>query len=185
MPPVVRSQTAIGPLGTSGLVPRSQRWVSFEARIDMGNLLTLDTRMEEALHRHLMRFFGEGAQLVIERAQSKLYPGHGYDTGLMQSTLTAKLVDTYMGSLRAAVAYDLESDQADYWVWVEFGHMTRAGNWWPGYHFLTSSVVEMEGVLRQKVMEAWAATVLELAGQAAVGGVLSAALGGPRPWAGR
>lgn len=181
----VRSQTILGPLGNGpGFVPRSRRWLSFEAAVDMGGLMTLGDRMEEAFHRHLVRTFGEGARLVVERAQSKLYPGHGYDTGLMQATLTAKLVEGYMNSLRAAVAYDLESDEADYWVWVEFGHMTRSGNWWPGYHFLTSSVVEMEGVLREKVAEAWHETVIELAGQAAIGGLVGQAFG-VRPWSDR
>ena len=70
------------------------------------------------------------------------------------------------------MAYDLESDEAEYWVFVEFGHMLRNGDWWPGYHFLTKSVVEMEPMLRDKVREAWAATVVELAGQARVGGPL-------------
>lgn len=177
--PVVRSTTFVGRPSGSGFQPRSGRWVSFNATVDLGNMPTLGVRMEEAFGRHLTDTLAEAADLVIERAQSKLHPGHGYDTGLMSRSLTRHLVDGFMSAAR--VAYDLESDEAEYWVFVEFGHMMRNGQWWEGYHFLMDSVIEMEGVIRDKVREAWARTIVTLAGESAVSRAATA-FTGPLPW---
>jgi hypothetical protein len=161
MAPSVRSSTFIGDIGRlGGFSPRSSRWVSFHARVDMGDLPILGDKMAEVMKVNLTEHLRKVAMEVVNRAQSKLYPGHGFDTGQMSRTLTAKWVDGLMD----AVAYDLESDDAFYWVFVEFGHMTRAGNWWPGYHFLTESIMEMEADIRDAVRMAWNQTVVDLAG---------------------
>lgn len=163
MAPFVRSNTFIGDLGRrGGFSPRPSRFVSFHATVDMGSLLSLGPRMEMSLKENLTEHLRNVCWEIVNRAQSKLYPGHGYDTGLMQKTLQAKLVT---GFLDAMVAYDLESDDAFYWVFVEFGHMTRSGNWWPGYHFLTESVMEMEADIRDAIRMAWNQTVVDLAMQ--------------------
>jgi hypothetical protein len=164
--PTVRSTTYLGRTPGTGFAPRSSRWVSFNATVDMGNLVSLGERMQESFGRHLTRELGSACDSIIADAKMRLVPGHGYDTGLLRDTLVRKLVDGTVGIAR--VAYDLESDQADYWVWVEFGHMLRNGDWWEGYHFLSESVIANEGLIRQKVREAWAATVVELGAQAAV-----------------
>ena len=179
--PTVRSSTLGGfftgaPAGS--FIPRNQRWITFHATIDMGNLPTLGDRMADTFRYYLIIRLREAAEIIIERAKAKLVPGHGYDTGLMHDTLVAKLVGALEASMPSGdgVYYDLESDEAWYWVFVEFGHMLRDGNWWPGYFFLTSTVIESESLIRQRVREAWGDTVVALAAQARVGGT---ALPGP------
>lgn len=167
MPPRVSSQTFAGYLGIPGFVPHGSRWIEFNATIDMGDLPSLGDRMADVLHARLEARLGDVAHRVVDLAKSKLVPGHGYDTGLMHDNLVAKLVSDAIDALDA-VYYDLESDQADYWIFVEFGHMLRNGNWWPGYHFLSSSVIEMEPQIRQAVRDAWGDTVVILASAARV-----------------
>lgn len=164
MPPAVRSTTFAPPL--TGFVPRSRRWMSLDTVIDMGNLPTLGDRMVSAMRVALIARLGVVARLVVMRATTKLTPGHGVDTGLMQQSLVATLVAA--AEAMDYVAYDLESHEADYWVWVEFGHMMANGQFWEGYRFLTSSVMEMEPQIRQAVREAFADTVVALAGETAV-----------------
>jgi hypothetical protein len=189
MPPRVGSSTLVGDLVFGGaLSPRGSRWLSFNATIDMGSLPSLGDRMAEVLHGRLVVRLGEAADLIIDRAKAKLQkkpPGvktpdgniYGYDTGLMHDTLVAKLVETTASALAGGedgVYYDLESDEAWYWVFVEFGHLLRNGTWWPGYHFLTSTVIENEAMIRQRVRQAWGDTVVILAAQAAVSGAVDA-----------
>jgi hypothetical protein len=131
--------------------------------IDMGNTMSLGERMADHLRHFLEVRMGEAAEVIVMRAKSKLVPGHGYDTGLMHDSLTAALVNA---SEDYIVAYDLGAGDsgtygsgAYYWVFVEFGHMTTAGNWWPGYHFLSSALLENEALVMSKVKQAIADTM--------------------------
>lgn len=148
------------------------RLFALEVSFDLLNLPTLPERMDESLHRNLVRRLGQAADHVIDLAQAQLKPGHGYDTGLMHDTLVKRL-----GTVFEAVFYDLLSDQAYYWQWVEFGHWTVAGNWWEGYHFLEGAVIASEAHIRSKVVEAYRDTVMELAIQARVPGFMNGVLG--------
>jgi len=185
MPSYTRSQTLVGfatgaPSGT--FIPRSQRWVTFQATVDMGNLMTLGPRMSATFREFLVKHLAEAAGEIITQARRKLHVKpddvvtpdgniYGYDTGLMHDTLTAKLVNDAQLAFES-VYYDLESDEAEYWVFVEFGHLLRNGAWWPGYYFLTSTVLENEAMIRQKVRLAWSDTVVALAAQARVSAVI-------------
>lgn len=152
----------------------ARRQFVLEVDFDLLNLPTLPDRMVESLTRHLVTRLGEAADRVIQQAQARLKPGHGYDTGLMHDTLVSRL-----GVVFEAVFYDLLSDQADYWTYVEFGHWMRNGQWWEGYHFLEDSVIENEAYIRSKVVEAYRDTVQDLAIEArvppAMRGILRAA----------
>ncbi len=148
----------------SNFVPRGNRLMGFTVEIDMGNLWTLGIRWEAALRIALAIRLGEAADFIVNRAKSKLYPGHGVDTGKMQASLHKSLV---LAAEDWMVAYDLEGDPVDtyYWVFVEFGHMTRAGNWWPGYHFLSSTLMESEALIKAKVFQAMMDTYAVLIAQ--------------------
>lgn len=162
--------------GTGDFIPRGQRWVRFNVEVEVGNLITLGIRMEETLRFTLTRRLGEAAADIIAKARAKLQVKpddvvtpdgniYGFDEGLMYASLTARLVESVTG-----VYYDLEAPGANYWVFVEFGHMLRNGAWWPGYHFLSGTVAENEDMIRQKVREAWFDTTVILAAQARVMG---------------
>lgn len=161
----------------SYFVPRGARYFGITAEVDMGNLWTLGARWEEALRGALERRLGEACDHIVNKAKSKLVPGHGYDTGLMHDSLHKALVEAVDDWM---VAYDLEADPIDvyYWVFVEFGHMTSAGNWWPGYHFLSSSVMESEALIKAKVNAAMADAMGILMAQAR----LDSALGISAAW---
>jgi hypothetical protein len=176
----------ITPGAGSSFIPHPDRWVLFGADVEMGNLMTLPERMDESMHVHLTIRLGEVSKAVVELAKSKLKRKpddvitpdgniYGLDTGLMHDTLTAVLVTELEAS--HIVAYDLMSDGADYWMWVEFGHMLRNGTWWPGYRFLATSVEEMLPAIRQAVRMAWSDTLFDLAGEARVGGLIGGAIG--------
>jgi hypothetical protein len=158
-----------GPLGSSTrvvpasyFVPRGNRLFGFTVEIDMGNLMSLGVRWESMLRERLVHRMGEAADVIIMRAHGKLVPGHGYDTGTMAESLRRVLVH---GIEQNIVAYDLEADpyEAYYWVFVEFGHMTVGGNWWPGYYFLSSTLMENEALIAAKAKQAMAETVTMLA----------------------
>lgn len=160
-----------GPLGGPGrvfagsnFVPRSGRLFGITAEIDMGQLMTLGVRMEVALRVSLAIRLGEAADFIVQRAKGKLVKGHGLDTSKMRDSLRKVLVDA---GEKWIVAYDLGADpaQADYWVFVEFGHMTRGGNWWPGYHFLSSTLMENEVTIRAKVAQAMVDATMAMAAQ--------------------
>lgn len=150
----------------------SKRMFALEVSIDLLNLPTLPERMTEHLQRHLITRLGEAADRVISTAQGSLRPGHGYDTGLMHDTLVARL-----GVVYEAVFYDLLSDQAHYWQWVEFGHWMRNGQWWEGYHFLEDAVIANEAHIRSKVVEAYRDTVRDLSIEARVPRFMRGVLG--------
>lgn len=156
---------------SSSFIPRGKRYFGFTAEVDMGNLMSLGPRWEAVLHERLTHRMGEAAGIIVDRAKSKLVPGHGYDTGAMHDSLVHILVH---GMERNIVAYDLEADPYDtyYWVFVEFGHMTRAGNWWPGYHFLSSTLMENEVLIQAKVRIALAESVVVLTQQSRVSGLI-------------
>lgn len=155
--PVFAGRTTADPFpdmmqSARNFVPRSNRWFDFTIAIDMGNLMTLGARMEAAIHDALVIRMAEAANKVLTEAKMRLQPGHGYDTGRMHDALTARLVSTFEDG---AVAYSLEAgDEAPYWVFVEFGHMTRGGSWWAGYHFLTGAVMDNQGYITNKANQA-------------------------------
>lgn len=187
-PPRATSNTTFGQGGTprdlrqpgGTFTPHSQRWASFTATLDASGADSLGEDMERILHERLVIRMGEAALDVVKLAASHLREkpkdivtpdGHiyGLDTGKMHDTLTAQLVAAYAQSLDK-VYYDLLSPQADYWIWVEFGHMLRNGAWWPGYHFLGGALLQSEPHIRQKVRQAWSDTVIIMASRASVAG---------------
>lgn len=167
------SASGYGRFSPSGsFVPRASRMAGLGVTvdIDMGNTMSLGLRMQQHLRQRLIVRMKEAADVIVLRAKSKLVPGHGYDTGLMHDSLTAALVNA---SEDYIVAYDLGAGDsgtygkgAYYWVFVEFGHMTMAGNWWPGYHFLSSTLLENESLVVAKVKQAIADTMDILAREA-------------------
>jgi hypothetical protein len=141
--------------------------MAFHATVDMGDLPTLGDRMADHFKERLVVHLGAAARLIVEAAKAQLVPGHGYDTGKMHDTLTAVLVNQALVAADA-VFYDLESPEAFYWVFVEFGHMMRNGQWWEGYHFLQNAVVANETRIRSAVRAAWADTVQVLGAESRV-----------------
>jgi hypothetical protein len=147
-------------------IPHVNRNFGFTVSVDMGNLMTLGVRWEAALHLALVNRMEEAADHIIAEARMKLQPGHGYDTGRMYDSLVATLVSQ---SEHLLVEYELHAgEDAYYWWWVEFGHMTTAGNWWPGYYFLSSTVLEERSYIFRKVQEAVHDSIVALAAWAHV-----------------
>jgi hypothetical protein len=119
--------------------------------------------------------------VVIHRAQSKLEPlGHapgaivgphvdqpgGLLTGRLRGTLVAQLAHNMAVGI---VAYNLLSDEAEYWEYIEFGHWVKNATpawFWPGYHMLESSIAESIPAIRRSVKAAWEDTAIALAAEA-------------------
>jgi hypothetical protein len=157
--------------GTRDFVPRADRWFGLTVDIDLLGLPTLPERMEAILHERLVVNVGIAADKVLETAQSHLYKPadfpkhrHGVDTGLLKRTLVARLVE----GLEKAVCYDLYSTDAAYWVFVEFGRLRPDGSWWPGYHFLTSAVMQNYPTIQNAARTAVHETFTLLASEARV-----------------
>lgn len=152
----------------------------FSVSIDMTNLPTLPERLDEHFQAALAFHLKDAAQRVVDVARGYLVnlkepavkvnaegkPIHGYDTGLMYISLLYRLQE----HLATGVYYDILSDEAEYWRWVEFGHFTQSGAWWPGYHMLETAIIECAGYIRQRVREAWLDTARALAREAHVPG---------------
>lgn len=176
MPPRVPLTQVHSP-GFNGRPGSQYGRVSITATIELPGSLTLPDRMVTVLHERLKVRMAEAADAVIEDARMQLQPGHGYDTGLLHESLTKELVDTFLGAANGAeegVFYDLGSHEAPYWVYVEFGHLTRAGNWWEGYHYLENAIAMNRTTIRRLAYEAWADTIVILAGQSRANlGILS------------
>jgi len=130
---------------------------------DMLNLPTLPQRMDDHMQKALIFHLQDAAEKVIVTAQQSLVPGHGYDTGRMHDSLIYALAEHL---LETGVFYDLFSEEAYYWRYVEFGHWTRGGNFWPGYHFLENSLRLHEATIRTSVRAAWHDTAIALAAEA-------------------
>jgi hypothetical protein len=137
--------------GPRSFVPRSDRWIGMSVEIDLLGLPTLPERMIAVLHERLVVNMRTAADKVLETASRSLYKPvdfpvhrHGEDTGKLKRSLVAKLVE----HVNVSVAYDLESDDAPYWIFVEFGRIRADGSWWPGYHFLTGAIMQHEGTIR-------------------------------------
>lgn len=151
------------------------------ATIDMTTLPTLPERMSDHLTEALVFHLKDAAQRVVDVARGYLVrleepavkvndegkPIHGYDTGLMYISLLYRLAE-HMAM--TGVYYDILSDEAEYWRFVEFGHFTQSGAWWPGYHMLEMAIKECAGYIRQRVREAWLDTARALAKEAHVPG---------------
>lgn len=182
MPPVLTSQLlsgsgAFAPGTGKRFIPHSERWVKWEVTIDMLALPLLPDRLAAVYHEALVVRLGEAAHAVVELAKSKLKmkPAgvitpdgniYGLDTGKMHDTLTATLVSAAEGM--DEVAYDLESPEADYWIWVEFGHMLRSGVWWPGYRFLSTSVEESSAAIVAAIRQSWYDTIIAMGMEARI-----------------
>lgn len=184
MPPRVTSSLITGgDYRTPG-----NRSVTFTATVDMTNLPTLPERMDEALRAALVWHLHDAARRVVTTARGWLvrleepavkinWEGkaiHGYDTGLLYITLISKLAGHLAGD---GVFYDLLSEEAEYWRFVEFGFHTRSGAWWPGYHFLEQAIRDNEGYIRQQVREAWHDTAILLAREAQAPGFSGKVIG--------
>jgi hypothetical protein len=160
------------------------RNAGFIVSIDMGTMPTFPDRMIEQFRQSLMFHLQDAAQRVIDTARHYLVrleespvkindEGigiHGYDTGLMYTSLKYALA---FQLLATGVYYDLFSEEAKYWRYVEFGHWVASGSgwwFWPGYHFLETAIEENAGYIRQQVREAWADTAIRLAMEAHVPG---------------
>lgn len=149
----------------------SFRW---DVSIDMGDLPQLPDRLGDTFEKALIFHLEDAAQRVIDTARHYLVrlsePAvktnadgkeiHGYDTGVMYVSLRYKLA---MALLVTGVYYELLSDEAEYWRYMEFGFTKANGEWWPGYHFLETAIEENAGYIRQRVREAWADTAIMLA----------------------
>lgn len=121
----------------------------------LNELHTLPDRLTRHYQAALVISMAWAADKIIDTAQQQLVPGHGYDTGRLHDSLTKELVKIGLG---AGVFYVLTSDAADYWEYVEFGHVTSAGNWWPGYHFLGQAVDAHRSTIIQAAASAWVVT---------------------------
>ena len=159
--------------GAGGYVPPDKRGITFHAEVFTPGLDTIDERLIGHLHTALIQRMGEAAEAILVASKAKLQhkPAdivtpdgniYGYDTGLMHDTLQAYLTEIAL----VGVFYDFRSDEADYWQFVEFGHMLRNGQWWPGYHFMGQTIVEMQPMLRGKVQQALSDAIVALAGEA-------------------
>lgn len=164
--------------GTGPFRSHQNRYVHLSVNVDLLGLPTLPDRMITHLRDNLVRRLAEASGEIIVRARRKLNikpddvvtPDgniYGFDTGKMHDTLTSTLVEMSMTAFDM-VAYDIHSTEAGYWFWVEFGHMLRNGNWWPGYHFLSSTVIESEAFIRNRVREAVRDTYMQLAAESRV-----------------
>ncbi len=138
-------------------------------------------RLPERLHAHftaaLTWHLEDAAQRVIDTARTYLVrleeapvmhdsqgrEIHGYDTGLMYLSMKYELMEAL---LVQGVFYELRSDEAEYWEYVEFGHwvFSKDGPWfWPGYHFFATAIEQNMSYIRERCREAWQDTALQLA----------------------
>lgn len=101
----------------------------------MAALRTLPARFTAAYEAALVLNMRQVADEIIRDAQAQLVPGHGYVTGKLRESLVANLVDWASG-----VSYEILSEEAEYWLWVELGHMLRNGAWWEGYHYIENAL---------------------------------------------
>jgi len=179
MPPRVFSSVSRSFNGPrdNGYQSPAGRGAKFTVDVEFGDLPTLPDRLGDAFDHALIFHLGDAAQRVIDTTRSYLVrlnePAvmtnaegkeiHGYDTGLMYVSLKYELAREL---LHTGVFYELFSDEAKYWRYVEFGFHRRDGSWWPGYHMLETAIEENEGYIRQRVREAWADTAIHLAMEA-------------------
>lgn len=118
--------------------------------VGMIELQTLPERFRIALSATLNIRMEEAADQIVDDAQAQLVPGHGYDTGLLHDTLTKVLVDAVDASI-----YEILSKEADYWKYVEFGHMLVNGQWWEGYHYIANAIEMNRGLIWDKARQAF------------------------------
>jgi len=118
--------------------------------IGAASLATLPERFALAYQAALIEEMGRAANKIVDDAKSKLVPGHGYDTGKLKESLQASLTTWALG-----LAYEINSEEAEYWLWVEVGHMLRSGDWWEGYHYIETSVAENKGAIFDAARDAF------------------------------
>lgn len=179
---IVSGAALPGQWGTGYRTP-ANRAFSFDVDV-VDDLERLPERLTEHFQEALIFHLADAAQRVIDTARNYLVrleeppvmrnaegrEIHGYDTGTMYVSLKYELAAAllYMG-----VYYDLMSDAADYWTFVEFGHwvFSASGPWfWPGYHFFATAIEANAGYIRQRCREAWQDTAIKLAMEAHVPG---------------
>lgn len=154
--------------------------------IDMGNLPTLPERADKHMKSALVFHLRDAAEAIIEAAKLSLFkPGdfpmhkHGVDTGLLRESLTFQLVEGLLAV--EGVFYDLMSEEAEYWKWVEFGHwVTNAQTpwFWPGYHYLEGAIRTMGlTAIRRSVRAAWSDAMVQLAAEARTANPMTGSVG--------
>ena len=125
----------------------------------------LDYETALIFHGCLLVEVPKAVDSIIRNAQSHLTQGHGVDTGLMKASLTKQIVSE---ALTVGVIYQLQSDEAPYWVFMEDGFTTPSGEYWPGYHFFAQAVAANRGRMGKAVAKAWRDTSAVLAAKALV-----------------
>ncbi len=155
-------------------MPPSQRSASFVIHFNPGTVPSMERRLYPAFKRNLVVTLYEVAQSIIAGAQEilvQLQAEHipydnvmgGRASGLMANSLTAVLANM----MEDAVVYRLQSTQAYYWQWIEFGHFvhTKDGpKWWEGYHFFEREIVAHEKAIMAACRRAWSLAVIESQG---------------------
>lgn len=157
------------------------RQMGISVHIDMMNLPTLPERMDEYLKEALTFHIKDAADVVIGDARNhyrdlphapgeivgphKDEPG-GYDTGKMAGTLEARLVEEL---LESGVYYEILSEEAEYWSYIEWGHWVSAKEpwFWEGYHLLERAMMGPgRTALIRAIRMAWEDTAIKLASEA-------------------
>lgn len=126
-------------------------------------LRDIDVDTARLFHAGLVIEVPKAVDAIINNAKGQLSPGHGYDTGLMKSTLTKNLLTA---SLSAGVIYELLSDEADYWIYMEDGFTTANGDWIEGYHFFARAIQANRGRMGKAIAKAWRDASVVLAAKA-------------------
>jgi hypothetical protein len=163
----------------NGFSPGS-RQMGVSYTVDMTNLPTLPERLDEYFREALVFHIKDAADTVIGDARNHYRdlphapgaivgphqdePG-GYDTGKMEATLEAKLVNDL---LESGVYYDILSEEAPYWTYIEWGHWVNAKEpwFWEGYHLLETALKGPGALaLVRAVRAAWSDTAIKLASE--------------------
>jgi hypothetical protein len=172
-----------GSTGPYQIPSMRQFHMTINTSVDLGNLPTLPERMDLYLKEALRWHLKDAAEGIIKDATNRMrdlphpkgaikgphvdLPG-GYDTGKLAGTLEPHLVEALMST---GVFYDLLSEEAEYWEYVEFGHWVaaKAGDWfWPGYHLLEQSVMRNIPKIRRACRMAWSDAMIKLGAEARV-----------------
>lgn len=167
--------------------------LNINTKVEMGNLPTLPERADEHLKEALVFHLRDAAESIIEAAKLSLFkPGdfpvhkHGVDTGRLRESLTYQLVEELLSN--EGVFYDLLSEEAEYWKWVEFGHWVvnaKTPWFWPGYHYLEGAIRTVGlRVIRRAVRAAWSDAMVKLAAESRAANPATGHIG-PSPLLGR
>lgn len=146
--------------------------------IDMYGLRELNTlpaRMDTYYRAALWVTVPSAVDAVITNARSQLQPEHGYDTGLMYSSLDKKIIS----GAAIGVVYTLGADKAvrppsknetdpfPYWLAMETGFIQKDGVFWPGYHYYQNAINKLRPRLGKAAALAWRMAGAKLAAESA------------------